>query len=110
MNNKRVFIIGPGNHVYDAALKFGERVDVLDSKANPFDTDELTATVVHKLRDLGFHEDDFIVLGGNAVLNVLAVGILVEQFGFINLLVYGAKHQDYTPRTVKFTELIDLVS
>lgn len=104
---KRVFIIGPGQHVYDAVEKFGQRVDVLDSRANPFDTDALVAQIVEELFDKGgITDQDFIVLGGNAMLNAVAVAVLAHEFGRLNILVYGAKHRDYTPRTIDLGALI----
>jgi hypothetical protein len=107
MPQRRVFIIGPGQHVYDDAEKFGTRIDVLDHRANPFDTDELVSLVVHELfKKHQITEEDFIVLGGNAMLNAIAVAVLSHEFGRLNVLVYGAKHRDYTPRTIDLGALI----
>jgi len=104
---RKVFIIGPGNHVYDAAEKFGQRVDVLDAKVNPFDTDQLVISSCNELFDKnGMTEEDFIVLGGNAMLNAVVAAILAHEFGKMNVLVYGAKHRDYTPRTIELESLI----
>jgi len=103
---KRVFIIGPGQHIYDAADKFGQRINVLDSRVNPFDTDALVGLVVEELfKKYTITVDDFIVFGGNAILNAVTVGVLVKKFGKVNVLVYGAKHRDYTPRAISFNSL-----
>jgi len=103
----RVFIIGPGHHNYDAASKYGTRVDVLDAKVNPFDTDALAADLVEEMfHKLGVGPEDFIVLGGNAVLNAIAIGLMANQFGTFKLLVYGAKQRDYTARTVDLGKIV----
>jgi len=108
---KRVFVIGPGQHVYDAAAKYGDRILVLDSRVNPFDTDSLRHRVDEELfKKNHMVVDDFVVFGGNAVLNALAVAIIVSKFGKINILVYGAKQQDYTPRTVNLSTAAKLYS
>lgn len=108
-NTKRVFVIGPGQHVYDAAKKFGQRVDVLDFRANPFETDDLFFSVMHELFDKGnMQEDEFIVLGSNAILNAIAVAAIVGKYNKVNVLVYGAKHRDYTPRTIDLNLLMPI--
>ena len=98
----RVFVICPGPHSYDAAARFGEVVLLFKERYNPFQTDRLLQLAKKTLlEEQQATSHDFLVLCANPVLNAIVIALWQKQFDQFNLLVYGAKERDYTPRTIK---------
>lgn len=100
----RVLIIGPNEqsgHDYSPARQHGELVKVFAGKFNPFRTDQLIKALQTELIDqLQVTTDDVLLLCGNPVLNAIVVALFQERFEQFTILIYGAKQNDYTARTI----------
>lgn len=97
MNNK-VWIVNDAGHDFSCAQKFGELIVLTEGLVNIFDVDRIQATLVQKLAD--FEKDDFLLLTGSTILNVLAVGIIQHKYDFAQVLIYNAKYRKYVPREI----------
>lgn len=105
----RVFVVGPGSHDYGPASRYGEIVHVLDSRCNPFKTDELMSQLVDVFTKYNVCQHDFVIFGGSAVLNAIAVMYLVQTMGKLKVLIYGAKHHDYIARDISVKQLSSVI-
>lgn len=97
MNNK-VWIVNDAGHDFSCAQKFGELIVLTEGLVNIFDVDRIQATLVQKLAE--FKKDDFLLLTGSTILNVLAVGIIQHKYDFAQVLIYNAKYRKYVPREI----------
>ena len=107
LNRARVFVIGPGGHDYTPAKRFGDIIHILSSRINPYRTDELALQLWDVLQQHRISADDYVVFGGNAVLNAIAVAVVQQLFGRVRVLIYGAKNHDYTARDIEVKALVN---
>lgn len=97
----RVFIIGPGQHDYSGAAAFGDLVPIMTGRVNPFNVDELLNKLENELiTTYKAGPGDFLLLCGNPILNVAVGALFQKHFGQFEVLVYGARNGDYTPRRI----------
>ncbi len=99
----KVLIIGPGRHDYGPAAQHGELVSIMDTRVNPFNTDELRMQLEHELFEVNAATgEDMLLFCGNPCLNAITVGLFMQRFGRFKMLIYGAKHHDYVVRDIAF--------
>ena len=81
------------------ARRFGEvKPLVTDPKANVFDMTARLADIHGGLCDA--KKEDFLLISGYALLNIIAAGILMEKFGQVKLLVFNGISRTYEYRTL----------
>lgn len=91
VNNKEFDLSG--------AKAYGDIVTLYDGKApDVFNTSRHAFALKEKLA--GAISSDYLIVGGNVVLILLAFGVLYEKFGFVNLLLFDVRTSTYTPRVV----------
>ena len=101
---RKVFVVNYSGHDLSAATKFGKLIFLTESREiNVFDTDGLMVTLRQKLVEAV--EDDFLLLSGSPVLNILASAMLLMRYGVINLLIFNSKSREYVARTVTEVQL-----
>lgn len=99
----KVWIVNSAGHDFDAAKSYGEFIPLTVGRVNIFNVERLLSEFKGMLAN---HEkDDWILLSGNAVLNVLAVAIVLAKHGEVNLLLYDVIKKEYVPREIKFDEI-----
>jgi hypothetical protein len=100
---KRVFVVHDKGHDLTDARRFGELKIILDGKVNPFDMTSRLTDIRDGLKEAG--PEDYILLSGYALLNVMAAGILMERFGQLNILLFDGLERNYRLRTLTKTQL-----
>jgi len=99
----KVWIVNSAGHDFDAAKSYGELIPLTVGRVNIFNVERLLSEFKGMLAN---HEkDDWILLSGNAVLNVLAVAIVLAKHGEVKMLLYDVIKKEYVPREIKFDEI-----
>lgn len=99
----RVWVVHNRGHDLTEATKYGDITSLVEGNVNVFDLSSRLAEIREKLREA--QEEDFILLSGYALLNVIATGILLEKFGNLKILVFDGVRRDYKLRTLNQTQL-----
>lgn len=100
-----VWIVNKRNHNYEHASKFGTLKALTVGKINIFKTQELANEIKNTL-DAYATENDYIVLAGYIVANIIAVHYFLIRFGKANLLIWDANQNRYVKSTI--TEFMEL--
>lgn len=96
----RVWVVNESGHNFEAAEEYGELVPLTQGKVNIFNTERLYAEFQEKMRNL--QPEDWILLSGNMVLNILATMVALKRQGEVRILIYDVINKEYVPREVKF--------
>lgn len=102
----KVFILAPNERFQsDSAQHFGTVIHLFKSEAelNSMGGQETVLQIGQELENAGYcHEDDFIAITGN-VNSVVWFAIAASGFseeGRVKTLIFDARSQSYTPRSV----------
>lgn len=95
----KVYICNYAGYDYSSAREFGKLVPVTKGTVNIFKKDRLAYEISEALKEFNPRED-FLLFGGNIVINVIAVTLLLSKHNEVACLVYGAKKGDYVPMTI----------
>ncbi len=95
---KRVYIVNKSSHDFSAAQRFGDLVALSEGSMNRTGTNNIHRNFSEKLGDST--KDDYILLCGLTVMNVIATGIMVAKHGKLNLLMFQSG--DYIERNIVF--------
>ena len=99
--SQHVFLINEGLHDYSAAEKFGEQMITLTkgicSRVN----------VTGHMREIAHglavsNSDDWLIVSGPPLVNILACAEFAVKHGRLNLLIYASREQEYVRRTTLF--------
>lgn len=97
MQPRRPFVWVVNNslqHDFSAAAEYGEVRSVTEGRINVFGpVDRLQERIAEALVE--FDSFDYLLLSGHALVNTMAILEVLKQFGFVNLLIYGARRADY---------------
>jgi hypothetical protein len=91
----------PNNKGYDLSplAVYGDTVFLYENQASDiFMTSKHAHYIKDKLKDM--ESSDYLVCVGNIILNMLAFGVIMEKFGFVNMLLYDVRTMTYTPRVI----------
>jgi hypothetical protein len=101
---KRVYVINQGGHDYTSAERYGTLVFLTKGRVrNAYSTTMMYRNFSEDMQES--QADDFILLTGLGVMNVIACSIFAYKHGKINLLIYAGKNR-YTVRTIVLSELL----
>lgn len=103
---KNVWIVNKRNHDYHDAEKYGQIRALTSGKVNIFKVEQLAKEIKETL-DKYANEDDYIVLAGYILANIIAVHYFLIKFGKANILIWDANHNKYVKS--KITEFMDYV-
>lgn len=99
-----VWVVQDKGYDLSDAGRFGDvKPLVADSRANVFDITGRLADIHGGLADA--QPDDFLLISGYALLNIMAAGILLEKFGTVKLLVFDGIARVYRQRTLSRDQL-----
>lgn len=100
MNRKpRAYIVNNKDFDLSGAAIYGDVVVLYDKQPTDiFSTSKHAFSLKQKLSEM--QSSDYLVVGGNMILVILAFGIIYEKFGFVNLLLFDVRTLEYTPRVV----------
>lgn len=96
MSQRKVFVANRGYHNYSAAERYGVLVPVTEYKVNIKSTDTLIGQIHEVLSHAS--SDDYLLVSGPAIVNVLCVGAWLARFGSVNLIFYDTLDGDYISR------------
>ncbi len=92
----KVYVVNDINHDYSKAERYGELVYVTRGKIPIFKT-----CIVRAMLEIGlvkFTKDDYLLISGPAIVNIIAATLLFNKFDTVKFLVFDAKQQDYIVR------------
>ena len=93
----KVWIVNSSGHDFEEAKNFSEELIPLTyGIVNIFNVDRLSEEFKGKMSN--YEEEDWLLLSGNAVLNVIASNIVMEKHGKVKLLIYDVIRKKYIPR------------
>lgn len=94
-----VWIVNSSGHDFDGAKKFSEdMIPLTHGRVNIFNVERLFEEFKGKMSS--YQEDDYMLLSGNATLNVISTMIAYEKTGKVNLLIYDVIQKEYIPREI----------
>ena len=92
----KVYVVNNTNHDYSKAEQYGELVYVTKGKLPIFKTNTVRAMLEKGL--VKFTKDDYLLISGPAIVNIMAATILYNKFDTVKFLVFDTKQQDYVVR------------
>jgi hypothetical protein len=95
----RAYLVNNKGFDMTGAQVYGDLCILYDSQPQDvFSTSKHAFTIKQRLADM--QSSDYLVVGGNMILVLLAFGVIYERFGYVNLLLFDVRTQEYTPRVV----------
>ena len=98
----KVYIPNRGAHNYSDAIHFGELVYITDGLINPMSTGFIFRKLADHLKDS--KPEDYLLISGLPIMNIMAAAILGRMHGVLNLLVFH--YGKYVKRTFVLDDLI----
>ena len=92
----KVYVVNNTSHDYSKAEQYGELVYVTKGKLPIFKTNTVRAILEKGL--VKFTKDDYLLISGPAIVNIMAATILHNKFDTVKFLIFDAKQQDYAVR------------
>ena len=102
MEPSKVWIVNSSGHNFDAAKTYGELIPLSVGRVNVFNVERLLREFKGSLKNSS--RNDWVLLSGNTVLNVLAVSIVLAKHGEVKLLIYDVIKKEYVPRELSFDD------
>lgn len=103
MEVPRVFVVNRSSHDYSAAKDYGRLTYLSDGQVNRYKTNNIYRKFKKILDKVS--PNDYLLVTSLPELNIIATGIIVTKHGKINLLIFQPKTNDYTERTVDFSNI-----
>lgn len=98
---KKVYIVNYMPYMDDALVDIKmkhETINITEGNLNIFATDRLATQIKNTLKETKANSQDFLLLGGNTVINSIASIIMYNLTGRINYIIYDAKAKKYIIR------------
>ena len=95
---RKVFIVNKSAHDFSAAEQYGELVPLSEGSMNRYGTNNMHRKFLEILENS--HEEDYILLCGLSVMNVVACSIFTHLHMRLNLLMF--KEGNYAERNIVF--------
>ncbi len=100
-----VWVVHDKGHDLTGAERFGTIHPIFSGQINVFDVSSRLLDIREALKDA--KEDDFILLSGYSLLNVLASNVLLEKFGGLRILIFHGNKREYQLRTLNRSQLTE---
>jgi len=100
-----VYITSNSGHDYSAATHFGQLKFLSNGKMDPFKVNDIHRTFSEALADS--NPEDYILITGLQVMNVVACSIMATKHGKLNILQYHGGSHRYKDRTIVFNKIED---
>lgn len=102
-----VWIVNRGGHPYDAAKEYGRLLALTSGQVNHFATDRFAYMITQRLSMAT--ADDFVLISGSPMLNIIAALVWITKFRKIKLLQWSDKQSRYILRTLTMRDIHRLV-
>lgn len=94
---RKIYVVNDSGHDFTAARSYeGEMIVLTSGKVNIFATDRIKNEMEEKLGEA--EPGDYLLLSGNAILNVLASMVLVSKIGEVGFLIFNFNTEKYEKR------------
>jgi len=100
----KVFITNRSGHDFSAARSYGKFVYLSVGMANPYEVTKIYREFAAILRNSD--PEDYILVTGLNIMNMIAAAIMARKHGKINLLQYHAEDKSYKERSLLLDELL----
>ena len=92
----KVYVVNNTNHDYSKAEQYGELVYATKGQLPILKTSTVRAMLEKGLAK--FTKDDYLLISGPVIVNIMAATLLFNKFDTVKFLVFDAKQQDYVVR------------
>jgi len=101
---RKVYIPNKSIHDFSAAEKFGDLVFLSEGNISKYKTSRIYRNFIEKLKES--KEDDYLMISGLTILNIIASLIMYSLHGKVNLLMFKGtrKEKYYIERVIKMEE------
>jgi len=100
----KVHVVNKNNQNFTKLDEFGEVRYITDGFINTGDINLLIYSIVSKLEEI--RKDDYIVLTGPIILNVIIAHYMLSTYGSMNILTWSRSKLSYKPQTIQ-SELVN---
>lgn len=100
----KIWIANATGHDFTAARKFGdELVPITQGRVNIFNV----KAMVEEFKTImePYEKDDWLLLSGSSIINVIAAGIVLDRYGEVKFLIYDAANKSYIPREINMKQI-----
>lgn len=99
MSAPRVYVTDNKGYDMKNATSYGEVMLLFPERpVDVFSTSKQAFLIRQRLSDA--QAGDYLAVVGNMVLVLLTFGILMEKFGYVNVLLYDVRTAEYLPRVI----------
>lgn len=100
----KVWVVCDTGYKYDSARQWGE-IEYLTTRGefNPMRVESLAKLLQSKIDGVG--PQDWLLLSGTPIVNVVATLMIYKKFGAVRLLLYDVKRGCYQPQALTDREL-----
>ena len=105
MNSPNVYVLNKSGHDISDAYRFGDVVYLTEGRISRYATNNLYRSFVSVLENS--NKNDYILLTGLTVANVIACSIFALIHGSLNILIHQPKDNTYVERRLNLSNLLD---
>lgn len=99
MRKPRCYLMNNKDFKMDGAAVYGDVTVLYETQPQDiFSTSKHAFSIKQRLEDM--ESSDYLIVGGNMILVLIAFGIIYEKFGFVNLLLFDVRTSAYTARVL----------
>jgi len=108
MTERVVWVANESGHDYEPAARYGPTKSLSIGNQNTFQLDRLA---YHLSRGIGqfTHEDDYLLVSGSPIINMLAFNFWLLRHSKCNLLQWKASTREYILTTVSRDQMASLM-
>lgn len=100
----KIWIANATGHDFTAARKFGdELVPITQGKINIFNVKAMVEEFKTIMKS--YEKDDWLLLSGSNIINVIAAAIVLNRHGEVKFLIYDAVNKCYVPREINMKQI-----
>lgn len=100
----RIWIVNVAGHDFSDARRFAdELIPLTEGRVNIFNVKALVDEFKTKMES--YEKEDWLLLSGSSVINIVASQIVMEKHGELKLLIYDAANRSYIPRDINMKQI-----
>ena len=100
----KFLIANATGHDFTSARKFGdELVPITQGRINIFNFKAMVEEFKTIMKP--YEKDDWLLLSGSNIINVIAAAIVLNRHGEVKFLIYDAANKCYVPREINMKQI-----
>lgn len=105
MRKPRCYLINNRDFNVTGAETYGEVVTLYDGQPHDvFSTSKHAFNIKNKLSDM--ESSDYLIIAGNMILVLIAFGVILKKFNYVNVLLFDVRQSTYTARVIPDHQLV----